>query len=215
MAVGILALMGSILFGSLTQALRSRDRAQAVSQRYHQLRQASARIHRELGSAFLSEHRDCVDPRTLTVFSGRRANFGMRLDFTSFSHLKMLADANESDQNELSYYVANDPRDGSKKHLMRREQNRIDEHPTEGGDSEIMVEDVESLMFLFYNPKTDRWQDDWDNTSRDTRGKLPKFVDIRIGYMEGGELRYHVTKTRIFLKEALFFTGVSASRCPD
>ena len=35
------------------------------------------------------------------------------VDFTSFSHRRLFRDAHESDQNEISYFLASDPRDRS------------------------------------------------------------------------------------------------------
>lgn len=211
-SVAVLALMGSLIFGSFARALDSRARGEAISRRYHQLRQAQSRVSRELAAAFLSEHRDCADPRTSTLFSSRRTAAGSRLDFTSFSHLRTRADANESDQNEIGYSLAADPADASRRHLMRRQKKRLDERKGEGGVSEVMVEDVEDLTFAFYNPKSDQWQDDWDDLATDTR-KLPKFVAMTILFREGGQQRRFVIKARVFLRESLLGTGFNAGKC--
>ena len=107
-------------------------------------------MSREISQAFISEHRFCDDPRTRTLFAGKRASNGMRLDFTSFSHFKIGADQNESDQNELSYFVDSDPEDPKKLALMRREQTRIDEEPEEGGRIQVLAENISEVNFEFY-----------------------------------------------------------------
>ena len=213
-SIVIMALMGSLMFGAFSRALDSRTRAEAVSRRYHQLRQAQSRMARELSAAFLSQHRDCNDPRTFTLFLAKRAQTGSRLDFNSFSHLRSRADANESDQNEIGYFLAADPKVASRQHLMRREKKRIDERKGEGGVSEVLVEDVTDLSFSFYNPKSDQWQDDWDDLSTDTYGRLPKFAAVTVRYREGEQERSLVVKTRLFLQAALSASGVGFSPCP-
>ncbi len=213
-AVAILAMLGGITVGAFARAMSSRERATAVTERYHSVRQAMARMTREISMAYLSQHRDCSEPRSLTIFLARRSGSGSRLDFTSFSHFKMRANAKESDQNELSYFIDNDPDDARLKHLMRREQGRIDERPQEGGTVQVLCDNVEDLSFEFYNAKSDQWSDDWDNTGADTRDRLPKYVAIKLVVKDhnGKPLTFH-TKTRLFLKEANFIPGLGRGRC--
>ena len=214
LAVTILAMIGGLTFGTFGRVMDARERAGAITARYHQMRQAMARMARELSMAFLSQAKDCSDIRSQTIFRGQREANGMRLDFTSFSHVKMQVDAKESDQNELSYYVAADPNVAGRKNLMRREQAPIDDRPDRGGTPQILAEDVDSLQFSFYNAKTDRWEDDWDNTSVDTRARLPKFVQIKlVAPGPSGVKQTFTTKTRIFVLEALMIPGTQTIPC--
>ena len=215
--VAILGMIGMLIFGTFSRAMSARERATEITNRYHTVRQAMLRMSKEISMAFLTWHKDCAEPRTSTIFLGKRAGNGMRLDFTSFSHFIMRADARESDQNELSYFIENDPKDSSRKNLMRREQNRIDEKPTEGGISQVMAEDVESLDFEFYDYKSDQWEDDWDSSGRDLRDRLPKFVSIKLTVKDRSSNKdiTFVIKTRVFIKEALNFPGLNFSRCID
>ena len=86
-----------------------------IAEREHEVRLALERMAREISMAFLSAHRDCDTPKTKTIFKTSNSSIGTRLDFTSFSHLKLHADANESDQNELSYFVDRNPEDEKRK----------------------------------------------------------------------------------------------------
>jgi general secretion pathway protein J len=215
-AVAIMAMIGALTFGTFAHALDARDRATAITDRYHQVRQAMQRMTREISMAFLSVHRDCAEPRTNTIFLAKRASNGIRLDFTSFSHFKMKADANESDQNELSYFVAVDRDHPKVFNLMRREQNRIDDHPQEGGITQVLAENIDELQFEFYDPKSDRWEDDWDSTSQNFRYRLPKYVSIKLTTKDqGGKSQVFVTKTRVFLKEAISIAGLGFVPCID
>lgn len=215
-AMAILAMIGGLTFGTFARVMDARDRATAITERYHDVRQAMQRMTREISTAFLSMHKDCSDPRTATIFATRRGNGGTRLDFTSFSHFKTVADANESDQNELSYFVDTDPTDSKRKSLMRREQVRIDEKPDEGGESQVLAENVDSLEFSFYDQKTDQWQEDWDSKGLDHRNRLPKFVKITLKVRDPGDKELvFVTKARVFMREAISIPGAGFSPCME
>lgn len=207
-AVALLAMMGTVTFGSFARALDARERATAMTDRYHELRSALTRMSLEMSQAFLSKHKDYSEPRTGTIFATRTAKGGTRLDFTSFSHYKYLKDANECDQNELSYFVDHDKDDASVTHLMRREQKRIDEKPDEGGEVAVLARNVTKLSFSFYNPRTDRWEDAWDNRQVDTKDKLPKYAAIEIEAIDQNGKHITIgTKVQLLLQDAILITG--------
>jgi general secretion pathway protein J len=214
-AVTVLGLIGMLTFGTFVRALDSKERATAITEHYHEVRQAMLRMSKEISMAFISVHRDCDDPRTKTIFRSESSGMGQRLNFTSFSHHKMRADANESDQNELSYFVANDKK-GTGTALMRREAHRIDEEPEEGGVERVLAQHVTDLEFTFYDPKNDRWEDSWDTTHSDYRGRLPMFVGIhmKVKTPQGKEESFY-TKTRVFLTKTLRIVGSGARECVD
>lgn len=207
-AVSILAMMGVVTFGTFSRALDARQRATEMTDRYHELRAALSRMSLELSQAFISKHKDYAEPRTQTIFATRSARSGTRLDFTSFSHYKFIRDANECDQNELSYYIDADKNEPGVSHLMRREQKRIDEHPEEGGTSAILARNVTKLTFSFYNPRTDRWDEAWDARQPDTKDKLPKYVQIKLDAIDHNGQRLQLsTKVALFLTEAILIPG--------
>lgn len=207
-AISILVLMGGVTLGTFTRSMDARERATAITERHHELRQALTRMATEIAQAFLSMHKDYSEPRSQTLFVTRRSHGGTRLDFTSFSHLRFIADANESDQNALSYFLEADPKLPQQQNLMRREKVRIDEHPEEGGDALVLAHDVSGLSFSFYNAKTDRWEEEWDARDMDHKNKLPKYVRIEISASDAQGKPFKLsTKTRIFLREAILITG--------
>lgn len=215
-ALGIFALVGTLTYGVFARTVDARNQALTITSHYHQIRQAMQRMSSEISMAFLSAHKDCEEERTQTIFKTDQAHGGMRLDFTSFSHTKFRADANESDQNELSYFLDTHPDDPKVSVLMRREQNRIDDDPEEGGRVQVMAENVVGLEFEFYDPKDDEWVDEWDSTNMDYRHRLPMFVTIRMKAEDpAGKEELFVTKTRIFVQREILITGTGHSRCPD
>ncbi len=213
-AIAILALLGGMSYGTLTRTLDARERTTQISDRYHGLRQGLQRMAREIAMAYLSENRDCSDPRSRTLFLAHRSGRGTRLDFTSMSHHKRRVDAKESDENELSYFLEADPKAPSRTHLMRREQERIDESPQSGGTTQVLIEDVDALQLRFYDAKADRWEDDWDDTGQNTFKRLPKFVAIELTFTDsGGVVRKLGTKTRIFVQQILLIPGLGRGAC--
>jgi general secretion pathway protein J len=215
-AVTILWFIGALSYGTFARAVDARERAEAITTRYHQIRQGMQRMATEIAMAFISAHKDCQDPRSVTIFLGKRSGSGSRLDFTSFSHTKLRADANESDQNELSYFLDKDPDDNQKNAVMRREQAPIDDEPTEGGTEQVLIEDVKQLSFEFYDPKEDRWEEEWDADGMDQKNRLPMFVSIKIiAPGPSGKEETFVTKTRVFLKQRLLITGSGFAPCLD
>ena len=160
-AISILALIGSLIYGAFDGMSRSRKGIERIDDRYHQGRNAVARIAREVQSAFISRH---VAPNALlsgrkTAFMGNRD----RLDFTSFAHRKTFKDAHESDQSEIGYYIDRDI-DSAHYNLLRRESKYIDDKVEQGGSVSVLAEDVESITFEYQHPLTFEWSDSWDTS---------------------------------------------------
>lgn len=215
-AVCILGLVGALTFGAFGRAMAARDQAETMTHFYHSVGQAMNRMAREIQMAFISQHRDCSDPRTDTIFRGQDSFNGMRLDFTAFSHFKTRANAKESDQEELSYFVDHDPDNPGQTDLMRREQAPIDDEPTKGGVVQVLCENVTDLEFKFYNHTDDRWDDEWDTKSSDYRGRLPMFVSIEMKVKDpAGKVEKFVTKTHIFLTHELSSFNLGFIKCAD
>jgi general secretion pathway protein J len=215
-AMGIFALIGLLAYGTFARAVAARERADAITSRYHQVRQAMQRMATEISEAYITAHKDCEEERTETIFKTRNAGSGMRLDFDSFARTPLRADANESDQCELSYWVDRHPDDPQRSVLFRREQARIDDDPEEGGVEQVLAEDVTELNFEFYDDKDDEWVDEWDSTNLDQKNRLPMFVKIELKALDPtGEEEKLVTKTRIFLRKDLLLMGMGFGRCPE
>lgn len=215
-AVAILALIGILTYGTFARAMDARDRALKITAHYHEISQAMLRMGHELSMAFLSRHKNCADPRSDTLFTASHHGGGMRIDFTSFSHTKIKKDAAESDQNALSYYLDRDPKDPNLSVLMRREKKRIDEKPKEGGRVDILARGIDELSFQFYDPKEDRWDDEWDSTNTNYRNRVPMFVRIQIKAKDlNGHEETFVTKTRIYLQKPLLIFGTGFSPPAD
>lgn len=181
-AVVVLSIVGTLIAGGFTQTARNKRRIEEEADRYHSVRLVLERMVQELSMAFVSMHLN-PDQGLQTVktsFVGVDRVRGDRVDFTSFSHQRLYRDAHESDQNELSYFVTRHPEDRSRRVLARREQNRIDDEPRQGGDVEVLLEDVEDFQLEYLDPISGEWLDTWDTTQGVTGqpNRLPAQVRI-------------------------------------
>ncbi len=180
-AIVILAIVGTMVWEGFSQTERTKKRLEAQADRTQVLRVALERMARELSMAYVSAQ---VNPSTAlqvvkTAFIGTDQGDSSRVDFTSFSHQRLYRDAHESDQNELSYFVMEDPDDSSKKVLVRREQNRIDDDPQHGGRIEVMVHDVTRFELSYLDPQSTEWVSTWDTTQAAGQpNRLPSQVKI-------------------------------------
>jgi general secretion pathway protein J len=211
-SIAILALVSTLIYGALDGMQRSRNGIARVDDRYHQGRQAIARMSRELQSAFLSWQQ----PQFLTasvrnfVFLGTDNGTSDRVDFQSFSHQRLMRNAHESDQNELSYFMGRDPERNDKYDLLHREQREIDIDPTKGGVISVLAEDVTVFDVQYLEPLTDTWLDSWDTSqvaSQYTYQRLPLQVRIKLT-MKGGEgdqLIKLMTKVNLGMQSPLTF----------
>jgi general secretion pathway protein J len=167
-SIGILALIGSLIYGAFDGMSRSRKGITQMSDRYQQGRSAMARIARELQTAFVSKHGDFTNNSTMvsqqvrkTGFMGKDNGSFDRIDFTSFAHKQL--GPHESDQSEIGYFGSRNRETGAVD-LVRREDKYLDMEPDKGGVVNVLVEDVDSFDIEYLDPMTKEWLGEWDTT---------------------------------------------------
>jgi general secretion pathway protein J len=167
-SVGILALIGTLIYGAFDGMSRSRKGITQMSDRYQQGRSAMARMAREIQAAFVSKHGDFTNNSTMisqqvrkTAFIGKDNGSFDRLDFTAFAHKQL--GPHESDQTEIGYFGSRN-RDTGATDLVRREDKYLDMEPGKGGVVNVLVEDVDSLEIEYFDPITKEWVGEWDTT---------------------------------------------------
>jgi general secretion pathway protein J len=209
-SVGILALVGSLIYGAFDGMTKARTGIARMNDRYHQGRQALARMSRELESAFVSMHMPLLMMQAVrqTAFIAKHARPTDRVDFTAFAHRRLGRDVHESDQCELGYFGASDPEHQGKLDLVRREAKNIDMEPTHGGIVQVLVDDIETLDLMSLDPATSQWVDSWDSTQLVGQlGRLPSQVKITIslrGGVNGWPIRM-MTRAPIAIQSPLNF----------
>lgn len=189
-AVTILAMIGTLIVGGFVQTAKNKKRIEAQSEYHHVVNSALERMQREISMAFVSVHQNPSEALIVhrTAFIGSDRGDNDRLNFTSFSHQRLYRDAPESDQNELSYFIARDPETGIDT-LVRREERRIDDDPEHGGRVQILtpnpsgngVIEVRGLDFEYLDPVSWEWLRTWDTTQVTAQpNRLPAQVRITL-----------------------------------
>ena len=209
-AVAILAMVALLIYGAFDGLSRGKKGLGRINDRYHQGRGAITRITAELSSAFLSMHQPPTEQqiRRITIFAGTNGLPADRLDFTSFSHRRLVKDSRESDQNEISYFPSPDPNVSGKTDLARREALMIDREPKRGGEVNVLVEDIELFDLKFLDPVSGMWTETWDTSQATGQpGRLPFEVKITLALksgVEGKPITFN-TKVQLPMQSALNF----------
>ncbi|MGD8316217.1 MAG: type II secretion system protein GspJ [Myxococcales bacterium] len=183
LAVTILALIGTMVYSGFAQTALNKARVEEDSDHSRVIHMALERMVHELTMAFVSTHANpSPDLRVVeTAFIGKDHGKEDRIDFTSFSHRRLYRNAKESDQNEISYFVTEDPDDPKERVLARREQNRIDQDPRKGGKSQILVPHVSEFNLEYFDPLLSEWVQTWDTENMLAQpNRLPTQVRIRL-----------------------------------
>lgn len=205
-ALAVMAVMASLVYGAFDAMGRTRKGVDEASDRYQQGRNALSRISREVQSAFLSLHRPLENPGlqvSQTLFKGQ----DHRVDFTSFSHRRLGFSSRESDQNELSYFLATNKETGATD-LARREAIVIDLKPDEGGVIQTLAEDVVSFDLSYLDPQLNEWVSSWDSSQPTGQfERLPKQVkvDLVLAHQSGGSPYRFSTKVAVAMQAPLMF----------
>ncbi|MEI8256134.1 MAG: type II secretion system protein GspJ [Deltaproteobacteria bacterium] len=207
-ASAILAMIGTMIYGAFDHTGRLRTRLSARQERDHVGRIAVNKIQADLRMAYLSAH---VHPTQqyvaqLTAFVGLDQSPGDRLDFTSFSHRRLLRNVHEGDSCEVGYRL--DQRRGASTYdLLRRESARIDTEPTRGGTLDVLATDVLSLNFRYYDPTNDGWRDTWDTTQpAGQTNRLPSRVRVTLGLRDSdGRERTYMSEVAPMIADVLRF----------
>ncbi len=208
LAVGILAVMGSLTYGTIASSFDAYEAVTEVDQRYHNVRQAMNRMAHDLSMAFIAPVQLGVDEdrQWKTIFKGEDGSPFHVLHFTSFSHQILKENAKESDQCEISYFGENDPDERGQINLMRREDVRLDGEPEEGGQAHILAENVKDFKVRYFDAKDDDWTDEWDTEDSEFAGRLPTIVELTLVIEDEDRQEIKlVTKTRIFMPYLLDF----------
>ncbi len=179
-AITIFALVVTAAYASFISAMRTKQYVEDHAEKYHAARLALHRISRDLSSAFLVTTRRDAWP----LFSGEdNASEGRPMDrllFTSFSHVKYVKDADESDQCEVEYYGDLD-QESDFYNLYRRESKRIDDKPEESEEKDTLLFIENILGFdLEYMNEDGEWKEDWDSDSLQQANKIPVAVKITL-----------------------------------
>lgn len=215
-AIAVLSMIATVIYSAFAGMRRTKEGVERINDRYREGRLAMSRMVRELQSAFISMHQPIppVTPVQKTIFKGTQGSPGDRIDFASFAHRRLVEDARETDQQEVSYYAESDPEKSGVVNLVRRVSPRLDLYPEKGGKVEVLATDIDLFQMQYLDAATGQWNDRWD-TSQATEqvGRLP--LQVRIVLVLNGGSRHSadrgqgtirlVTKVMIPMTKGLTF----------
>lgn len=205
-AVSILSLVTLLIYGAFSSLTRSKSKAAEIAERHRLGRQVMTRMSRELSEAYLSLHMAPTPGLVtrVTAFTGS----SRRVDFNAFAHRRIMRDAHESDQCEISYFAANSRSKPNQLDLVRREQTIIDENPGKGGVVQILVDNIETFSIRYLDPMTGLWTESWDSTQTSGNfNRLPLQVELYLA-LKGGPTGDNIrlrTKTQLMILQPLSF----------
>ncbi|MFH1532491.1 MAG: prepilin-type N-terminal cleavage/methylation domain-containing protein [Pseudomonadota bacterium] len=161
-AVGILAMVSAMVYGSVSVTLRSQRLVMKTQEVYHAGRVSLTRMARDLSCAFLSKHVGVMERVTETIFKGSDDD----LVFTYLCHTRVFPTRPESDQGVVSYFLKSGS--GKGKTLVRKEKAWIDDRPEREGDELVLAEGVKKLDIEYWDVTQEDWTDSWKAELEDT-----------------------------------------------
>jgi general secretion pathway protein J len=188
-AIGILASISLLIYGAFAGMKQTRDGLLRVSDRYREGRIAMTRISQELQSAYLSSHLPINAQLAVvqTAFIGTRGTPADRVDFNSFAYRRLDRDAHESDQAEISYFSATDPKREGVTDLVRRVSSKLDLDPQKGGRVDVLATDIDLFDLEYLDALTGQWVETWDTRQAiGQAGRVPLQIRILL-VLNGGQ----------------------------
>ncbi len=210
-AMAIMALMMTAVWNGFRGTVKGMEIAEKDYNRETQVRGSLLRMSSELSMAYLSFNRPTSELRHFTLFEGRRGFDGDAVTFSSFAHLRVRKDSNEGDQSLIQYFVSEDPDDSRRKHLYRRESRRLTgdlpEYLEQYYPAFIILEDVETIDFDFWDGRKQEWLEEWATIRTDAQpDRLPERVRIELTLRDpDGQKRRYFVQTELFMQEKIDF----------
>lgn len=205
-AMFIMALMMTIAWSTIQSASNARQTYEAIEDRNAEVRTALARMVRDIESAYLSTNEDQTLDNRRTFFIGKSEE----MRFSSFGHVTLWADSDESDQTIIAYFKDDDREKAGVDDLFRKELRRESNEPWEDEphDLDVLMKSVDKIEFEYWNWQEKKWQQSWDSTKPDghvgNEPSLPSRVRITITYKNarGDQLKLS-TQARPMMRELL------------
>ncbi len=208
-SLAIIGFMMLIAWGTIISTVRAKKHYEAVQDRYRGVRVALGRLEKDVSMAYLSSNQDTLNPEPRTFFVGESSTGGDSLRFSALSHQRLYANAKESDQTIVSYYIASDPDDRNSENLYRRESRRTAQEKWDSlpGDTDVLFTGVEKFEVEYWDEKDREWEETWNTTSADGKpNRLPDRVRITLGFKdERGKDVTFMTQARVHMPEVLVF----------
>ena len=208
-SLAVLGMMLVSVWSGFRGTLRGMEMSEEIQTRYSIVRGGISRMESELMMAYLSFNRPSYETKHYTMFEGRDGFDADSLTFSSFAHLRIRKDSNESDQTVIQYFVEQDPEDRSRTHLYRREARRLTGDLPEDLErfwpAYVLIEDVVSFDVKYWENREMEWEDEWRTTAIDMQpDRLPQRVKVTLGVLDtDGETVYFTFQAVLMMQEKI------------
>lgn len=185
-AISILLLIAVMIARIKDNAYRGTEKAAKYDTIYQYGRIALKKITDDLSMAFLVgpslTGKASDGTAAMQVhFYGKDESDGHKLDFATFSNIRLVKNEKKSDQVEVGYSVADCPDTEERmKCLMRRESAVIDKDVAEGGVSTPIARNVKKFKVEYYDPTKQEWRDGWSTEDPVFQNRLPRAARITL-----------------------------------
>jgi general secretion pathway protein J len=208
-SLAVLTMMVVSVYSGFRGTLRGMQAAEDVQMRYSIVRNGLARIGSEVSMAYLSFNRPLDDQKHYTLFEGRDSFEQDDLTFSSFAHMRVRKDSNESDQSVIQYFLQQDPEDPARTHLYRRESRRLTGDRPELMEqffpAYVVIEDVEGFNVEYWDNRAMEWIDEWATMRADMHpDRLPERIKIKVAIKDtDGEIVEFHTQAALSMQERI------------
>lgn len=175
-SVGLLVVMMLMLTKAFHGVLRSQDNLQKSGDYYQTIYSGLFKIYNDFHMAFLANtlfHGQ--DNAYLTAFIASSE----KVDFSTMSHIHFVKNRVDTDQIHVGYFLRKNE-DNDTFDLVRRETDYLKKDIDKGGGSFVLIPDLKTLSFEYYDADKESWKDLWDTESISFVGRLPQKVKVKL-----------------------------------
>lgn len=174
-SVGLLAVMVAMIGQAMLGTLNSKDNIEESAAFFQTVYGGLNRMWDDFNMAFVAS--ESFYGQQNYYFTGFKAE-GESAHFSTMSHIHYVKNLQDTDQVHVGYYLKKN--ESGNLSLMRRETDHLVEDLEKGGKSFVLIPDVSSLEFEYYDSNKKDWSKKWDTTSVSYAGRLPRLVKIKL-----------------------------------
>lgn len=184
LSLGILASISIFAITTLSGQVDMRNRLETLNSSQHALNVAMDKIFNDMRHAYVLSKQDAV----IGNMSGRAVKPALvfrsavtGVYFSTQNYRSFIANSPQSNLAFVRYFERQDPKDSSKKQFVRMLDTDMKESIERDGvgQEQLLLTDLSEFKITFWNGAD--FTSEWDTSSGESNGKLPKMAKIKIG----------------------------------
>lgn len=174
-AISFLAIISLSMAALTNNIVTKKAQVEKQVQRRQTLSIALSKMTDDLKMAFLAE--STFQGKNSAYLTGFYAD-ASSLNFSTMSNVHYIKNHRDTTQIQVGYtLVKNDNREFD---LVRRQTDFLTDDLKTGGQSFILIKDVQKMILSYYDGSKGAWEKEWDTESISYAGRLPKMVKIQL-----------------------------------